>query len=177
MRFWCWMWLLIMTGFLGACASQIPNEIRHVPPEMPSESAVREQPQHYLGARVRWGGTVVSVENRPSESVIEIISRPLESNGRPQDEQPGLGRFLARFSGFLDPAVITAGQPITVLGTVEGTEEHAIGKYQYQFPVIKIESYYLWPPKPVQAYPPPYWYDPWWYDPWWPYPHYPRPYR
>lgn len=177
-----WTYLLLLVGLLGACASNVPNEIRQAPAGSPPESVVREQLQQFIGSRVRWGGTIITVENRSNESWIEIVSRPLQANGRPDEDQAGGGRFLARYAGFLDPVIFVAGQLVTVTGIVEGDEERPIGEYRYKFPIVKIEAYYLWPPESLPVYPPsywydPYWHDPWWYDPWWPYPHHRYPLR
>lgn len=163
---------VFLTTLVAGCASQVPREIREAPAGSPSEAAVRVEPDKYVGTRVRWGGKILKVENRPNESWIEIVSYPLESSGRPDEERASGGRFLARNTGFLDPAVLATGQAITVTGTLESGVSRLIGEFSYKFPVVKIEAYYLWPVLPPPSYPPPFW----WYDPWWPYPHHRYPY-
>ncbi len=165
---------IILVAWLNACASQIPPQIREAPAGSPSEDMVRGQVQQHLGTVVRWGGTIVAVENRPGRSWVELVARPLQSNGRPAEEGQSSGRFLARYDGFLDPVVYSPGRALTVVGKIAGEERRPIDKFDYSFPVVAIENYYLWPPpSPAPPYQPP----PYWDDPWWPYPYYPWYYR
>lgn len=162
-----WAWFTFSAVLLVGCASPVPQPIREAPSGAPSAQAVRGNPQDFAGAKVRWGGTIAAVENREGETVIEVVSRELESNGRPKETDRSGGRFLARHSGFLDPMIYTKGRLLTVAGTVAGEERRPIGKFTYSFPVVNVESLYLWEPRAemrYDAYP----YDPFWYDPWWP---------
>src|SRR3569623_722142 len=137
----------------------------------PTLEMVRGHVQQYIGTDVRWGGSIVKVENRPAETVLEIVARPLQDYGRPAEVGESSGRFLARYSGFLDPMIYTKGRSVTVVGKIAGEEQRPIDKYTYGFPVVAIENYYLWEPLPsMPAYQPPYFYDPWWpYPPSWRY--------
>jgi len=163
-------YLLLLSTLLGACASQVPRPIREAPLG-PTLEMVRGHVQQYIGTDVRWGGSIVKVENRPAETVLEIVARPLQDYGRPAEEGESSGRFLARYSGFLDPMIYTKGRSVTVVGKIAGEEQRPIDKYTYGFPVVAIENYYLWEPLPsMPAYQPPYFYDPWWpYPPSWRY--------
>jgi len=159
------MGLVLLTA-LGGCASRIPPQIREAPANSPTEQVVRGHVQQFVGTPVRWGGSIGAVENRAAETWVEIVSRPLQGNGRPEEELDSSGRFLARYTGFLDPMIFTKGRLITVTGKVEGEEQRPIGKFVYSFPVVAIGSYYLWPPlPPAPRYPPSYWNDPWWPGP------------
>lgn len=154
--------LFLLPTLLIACASQIPRPIRDTPVG-PSVEQVRGHVQQYIGTQVRWGGSIVSVENRPAQTVLEIVARPLQDYGRPSEEGESEGRFLARYDGFRDPTIYKKGRSITVVGTIAGEEQRLIDKYAYVFPVVAVEHYYLWEPLPqVPPYPPPYFYDPWW---------------
>jgi outer membrane lipoprotein len=142
---------------------------------------VRYHPERHLNAPVRWGGEVISVENRPQETWVEFLAYPLGNEGRPRYHRSSEGRFLGRFAGFLDPAVIKPGRGMTVSGTAEGVVTRNVGEYPYRFPLVKVQVYHLWPPR--QTYPR---YDPWYdpfydpfYNPWYPYyrpPYYRYPY-
>lgn len=157
---------------IGGCTT-VPEPIRKAPPGDVQPGEVRAAPQQYLGATVRWGGDIVKVHNRQSETLIEIVGRRLDSQGRPRAEDQSLGRFLAKVTGFLDPAIYAAGREVTVRGQLEGTIEQPIGEFPYRYPVVRAEHVQLWPTRPQ---PPPYpYYDPFWYDPWYPWgwPYYP----
>lgn len=157
-----------LATLLTACASHIPDIIRNAPADAPSESEVRAHLNHHLGARVRWGGSIVNVENHAGESRIEIIARPLSKDGRPREGDHSIGRFLAAYPGFLDPEIYQKGRLLTVVGTIAGEEIHLIGQYRYPFPRVTIEALYLWEPLPA----PPAYINPFGcHDPWYPHPH------
>lgn len=160
---------------LGGCAS-VPETIRRAPPGDVPPDEVRAAPQQYLGVTVRWGGSIVKVHNRQTETLIEIVARRLDSQGRPRAEDRSLGRFLAKVAGFLDPAIYAAGREVTVRGQFEGMVEQPIGEFRYLYPIVRAEHVQLWPPRREPDYP--YYYDPFWYDPWYPWgwPYHPYPY-
>jgi outer membrane lipoprotein len=165
---------------LAGCASQVPRAVSEPPPRNLSVAEVRAK-QGPIGAQVRWGGTIAKVENYKTETWIEVVERPLDNDGRPQQLDQSGGRFLARVDGFLDPAIYAPGRQITVAGLLQENTTRQIGDYTYTFPVVKVISFYLWPPLSKQVYHDP-WYDPWYpwhdpfYDPWYPYfpPRFPR---
>lgn len=169
--------LIIILSLLAGCASQIPPLIREAPPQAPTVAEARQAPQQFVGSEVRWGGIITRVENRPEQTWVELVSRPLGRNGEPDNTNSSDGRFIASFSGFVDPLVYATGQRLTVHGTIEGETSRDIGDYRYRFPVVAVDTAHLWPdePEPVYYEPAP----PWYYDPWWPYypwPYYHRPY-
>lgn len=164
---------------LVGCATTVPEAIREVPAG-PSPVEVRGDPEQFTGSRVRWGGTITNVRNREAETWIEVVARPLEDNGRPEEGDVSFGRFLARLKGFSDPAIYSEGREITVVGTLAEPVTQQIGEYPYRYPVVDVASHHLWPvqPRAPAYYYDPYWYDPW-YDPWYPFspwPYYRHPY-
>lgn len=165
-----WLGASLFSLLMAGCAGNVPKAIRESPPG-PSVAEARAQ-QGPIGARVRWGGNIAKVENHATETWIEIVERSLESDGRPRQEDRSGGRFLARITGFLDPAVYAVGRQMTVAGMLTELITRPIGEFPYTFPAVKVEEYYLWPPLPERsAYPyhAPPWYDPWY--PWRPYPY------
>lgn len=172
------LWVLAVLGVttLGGCATT-PDPVRDADVQPLSVEAVRKAPSEHIGKRVRWGGSIVSVENRADRTVIEVVARPLRDSGAPLITAAGDGRFHALVPGFLDPTDYTSERWITVVGTVSGVENGRIGEYEYEFPIVAVEHHRLWRKLSDVApatYPPPGYY-PWWWDPW--YPAYPYPYR
>lgn len=136
---------LIAIVFLGGCASNIPVEIRQdVTSSNPGINAVRTDFSHYEGQTVRWGGTITSVENKVSDTWVEVVGRELGSYGRPKRTDQSLGRFLVRIEGFLDPAIYKPDRKLTVYGTVESRMVRQIDDHPYTYPLIKAQTYYLW---------------------------------
>ena len=169
--------LLLTLG--GGCASQLPAPLRQAPPGDPGLAAARNDPQAFRGERVRWGGQIVSVENATDSTDVQVVGRPLDSSGRPRYVDQTEGRFIARYQGFVDPAVYARERELTVVGTLDESREGLVGDFRYTFPVLQVEADHLWPkrermePYPY-PYPPYYPYYPWrrpyydpFYDPWW----------
>lgn len=151
-------------------------ELRHAPVDNPILVEVRADADPYIGRQVRWGGTIVAVDNDPVETRIEVVARELYRSGRPYDTDQSVGRFIADFPGFLDPAVYAEGRAITIAGTITGLQPGMIGDHEYSWPVIRVHHHYLWPlPSEYRyGYPAPYYY---YYDPWYPYYYHPYPSR
>jgi outer membrane lipoprotein len=169
--------LAVVAALTTGCAAGVPRPIRDAPPDNPALNAVRADPAAYTGRAVRWGGTIARVDNRATETRVEIVERALERYGRPRDTDVSGGRFLARFDGFLDPSVYAKDRQLTVTGMLAGSEAGKIGEHPYTYPVVRVEAAHLWPPLPEPThYRDPYWYDPWWPSHPWGYP-YPYPYR
>lgn len=170
--------VLIAVSMVAACASKPPAAISKIPPDNPSLAKVRMDIDSFMGTEVRWGGVITKVENKASQTWIELVRLKLASNGRPRTDDKSDGRFIASFEGFIDPLVYKVGRPLTVVGIIEDKTEHPIGEYEYLFPVVAVEGSYLWEDTEKgydpYYYPPPYrYYDFRYYNPW-PYYQHPR---
>ncbi len=97
-----------------------------------------------LGQPVRWGGTVVNVQNKQDITVIEVVSRPLLASGRPARNDKTQGRFLAEVSGFLDPEILVEGRDITLTGVVKQLQDGTVGEANYSYPVLSVFKYHFW---------------------------------
>ena len=164
----------LLTAFLlSACSSNVPTLIRQAPADQPRLQAVLAQAGQYRNARVRWGGEIVRVDNLRQSTLIEILARPLTSDGEPLPAQ-GEGRFIARFPGFVDPMRYPKERALTVTGTLAEAISRDIGAFSYRYPVVDVIAHHLWP-EPVRYPPPGYLWDPY---PWYPFHHppYPRDY-
>ena len=163
---------LLLTLVLAGCATTVPRSIREAAPGNITVAQARAAGARLVGSQIRWGGTIADIENHPTETWIDVVDRPLESDGRPQQTDQTGGRFLVRVAGFLDPSIYGRGRDITVSGTLLAPRSRTIGEYPYVFPVVKAEQVHLWPrPVPVQHY----YYSPFWSAPWYPW-SYPFPY-
>ena len=161
----------LLTSLLGACATMPPplasGSFAAITPKM-------AQQQDSAGERVRWGGIIVATTPTPKETCIEILSRPLDSQGRPRQTDQTDGRFISCTQGFHDPAVYAAGREVTVTGTLAPSVVRKIGDYSYRYPNLPADVLYLWPKR--EEYRPLPYYDPYW-DPFWrPWPYYRWPY-
>lgn len=163
--------LALATLVVSGCAS-VPREIARAPAGDFTVQQVRADVQGHLGMPVRWGGTILDLDNDAEESRIEIIARELRRDGRPAGEERSPGRFVAVVDGFLDPAIFVEGRDITVFGTVEGELDGRIGGRSYTYPVVRVEDYQLWRRMDAREFPyghRAFFYDP--FYPWGPYYH------
>jgi len=172
--------VLCATAFiLTACSSHIPPEIKQALQNSPSVAQVHQQAEAYMSRKVRWGGVILQTENRQNTSRLSIIAFPLSSKGEPQISDESPGRFIALVDEFLEPLVYSREREITIIGKLVKTETIKVGEYPYEYPVIEVEHYYLWPPRSevdINDYPPYWMYDPWYrpyypYYPWYPHRH------
>ncbi|MES9968793.1 MAG: Slp family lipoprotein [Candidatus Thiodiazotropha sp.] len=147
---------------LAGCASNVPKVIGTPPAGNIQVDEVQQRQQQFLDAKIRWGGDIISVENRETETRIEILSRQLNDEGEPKGDSRSIGRFIARIEGYLEPEEYPKNREITVTGRIVEVVEKAVGDYPYPYPVVDVEAYYLWPEEKVYAHP--YYYDPF-YDP------------
>ncbi|MBB1125699.1 Slp family lipoprotein [Thiospirillum jenense] len=164
-------YLLILTLTGGCVTSPIPAQLNHQPVRNIELTAVQQHPTAFIGQAVRWGGQILRIINHRQQSEIELLAYPLDQSGYPQLNRAGLGRFIAKVTGFIDPNVYAAERLLTVVGAVDATQTGNIGEYNYRYPVIKVATHHLWPaiepiilatPNPHDHYY--YRYSPW-YDP------------
>ena len=163
---------------VSACATNIPKPIDEKIDFVPNTNIARQNLNTYIGHRIRWGGIIANVRNEKDSTIVEIVTHPLDRQGRPAISDQTYGRFLARIKGFLDPMVYTKGRELTVVGTIIGESSALIGLYEYSYVEVDVETFKLWPPieKVNEYYYDPYWYGPWYrgfprhpyyYNPWW----------
>ena len=135
---------LLITCFILTACSNLPPAIKDPPAFDLGYQQALANLGNYKNAPVRWGGTIVEVENEPSFSAIQILLYPLGSYARPDLDEPHQGRFVIKSTEFLDPAVYTKDTAITVAGTLEGDTERTIGKKTLRLPLVAAKHIHLW---------------------------------
>lgn len=106
------------------------------------------------GARVLWGGTILSARNREETTRLEILAYPLDDRQRPRTGKEAGHRFVAIHEGYLETADYSPGRQVTVKGPLVGKREGKVGKAPYTYPMMKAERIHLWP-KPNRGARPP----------------------
>lgn len=165
---------LLTATLLAGCAPALPLAIREAPEPPVTVAQAQQDPTRFIGQRVRWGGSILGVRNRPQVTEIEVLARPLGNDGEPRVDASGEGRFIAEVHGFVDPTEYPENRRLTVAGRIDRVETRSVGEYPYRFPVLAAETLFLWSePLPPSPYPRRYpWpgYDAWYYPgygPWW----------
>ena len=107
---------IILLGFvfLGGCASQVPVSIESKPGPDLSYRQIKSDLSTYEGSYVRWGGRIISIENKQDSTWVEILYSPLDKFGEPSPEDDYQGRFIARIDGFIDAEHYSKGRHLTV---------------------------------------------------------------
>jgi outer membrane lipoprotein len=143
--------LFIICLLLNAC-SNLPKAIKEPPSNDISYTQAIQNINNYKNAPVRWGGTIVEVENEQNFTLVQVLYYPLDSDGEPELDKPNGGRFVFKTAEFLDPAVYTKSSEITVAGTLIGDIERAIGNKVMRMPLISAATIYLWPEYVYDSY-------------------------
>ncbi len=163
---------------VSSCSTHIPPEIKQPLEGSPGIGEVRDTADVFIEKKVRWGGVILDTENKQDTSQLTIVAFPLKDNGQPRVSDQSTGRFIAIVNEFLEPLVYNSDREITVIGKLLRMETLDVGEFAYEYPVVEVQQYYLWPAEedPVYVdYPPFWWYDPWYpHYPYYYYPHYPH---
>jgi outer membrane lipoprotein len=140
------LFLLSSGVWTAGCAPTFPRETldrvdRHI-----SFKELQADPEKFKGAWVMFGGVVIASKNIKEGTVIEILHKPLDSDGRPLDTDATEGRFMVQTDQFLDPAVYHQGRLITVIGEVAGSKTMPIDEVTYSYPLLFPKAVHLWRP-------------------------------
>ena len=155
---------LLLLGLAG-CAS-IPAPLKGDFADNGAELIPRQITDGDIGQTVRWGGMIIDTHARSDRTCIEVMALALNRDLRPSRTDQSLGRFMACRPGFQDPAILSAGREVTVVGTLTAFEDGHIGEFAYRYPMLDADVVYLWPPRPevieyYRRHGP--FYDPWYY--------------
>jgi outer membrane lipoprotein len=158
--------LLLGTVALAGCSS-VPTALRDQPYDNITLHQVNSIQPVPPGVRVRWGGTIVSIENQADQTVLQVLYSNLTRGGRPLESPAGAGRFFLRVPGFLDPLVYKPDREITAIGVLQGSQQQTVGEHTLTLPMVSAISHYLWAESrhsrdPYYAGYPYYWGYPYW---------------
>lgn len=134
-------------------STSIPKTIQQAPRSHVQLTQVTNAPipNSYLGAQVRWGGVISSLQNQKSSTLIKILAYPLDDNGRPQTHTAPLGSFLAQASIPFDTTTYAKDREITVTGTVATLPRQVTIEESLGLPVVKTKDIYMWGESTPQA--------------------------
>nr|WP_136249785.1 Slp family lipoprotein [Ningiella ruwaisensis] len=139
--------IFLLSVLLISACSTVPEPIQiadNVPLVNFSNVLANPEAENVIGEKARWGGRIVSVENKKDVSEIEIIYFPESGSGKPRLSEASPGRFKAVVNGFIDPLVFEPDRVITVIGTVNQPQNGIIGEQNYTYPTVEAIGYYMW---------------------------------
>jgi hypothetical protein len=109
-------WLLLTLSILLSACSSLPVALQKAPAVDVQLTDVIKNISSYRNMPVRWGGTVIEVENEEHLTNIQLLYFPLNGDGSLRLNAPNQGRFAIQSPEFLDPALYVKGSEITVAG-------------------------------------------------------------
>ncbi|MCS6290823.1 MAG: Slp family lipoprotein [Nitrospira sp.] len=139
-----------MIGLLAVtagCASTsvIPESLEPQVDKAVTFSQVLEAPDSYRGKVVMWGGEVLKAKGMKGGTQLEVLQLPLDDEQGPvTDRMESKGRFLALQHEFLDPATMTDGTRVTIVGEITGASVEKIDEADYRFPTLDVKHLHRW---------------------------------
>lgn len=130
---------------LAGCATS-PLDTSGVNSRATPSQVIEAQAVH-RGERVQWGGSIVSITNDTRATIVEVLSYPVARDGFPNTYRRPTGRFLLRYTGFLEPGDYAPGRLITVVGTVDSMMKTSVGDATFLVPLLRAEQLKLWASK------------------------------
>lgn len=169
------IWIPLMSLMLVSCAESVHQQERmgfeqerSRPQAVPALSYINEsQPsppvygttpvklQLSQGQSVTMSGLVLQAKRLEGFTEIEILQLPAGADSRPtEDRRQSQGRFLARQTTFLDPAILATKPMVTITGVVEAEVERPLepGSDNYAYHVVAIQELTIWPQELIEPY-------------------------
>lgn len=128
----------------AGCAPPFPKETLDKVNRSVSFQELKRDPEQFKGVWVMLGGMIVAAKNANDGTLIEILQKPLDKNGRPLETDTTEGRFLVQSTAFLDSAVYHQGRLITVIAEVIGRKELPLDEIIYPYPLLIMQDLHLW---------------------------------
>ena len=124
----------------------LPDHVQQQVDPSVSFAALKANPSAYQGNTIMVSGIVLKSRRVKDRTEIELLQIPTGSGAVPtNDRTRSQGRFLAVKSGeFLDPAVVDAGTPVTIVGEVGPAVTRAMDEGEYTYPVLEIKHLVDW---------------------------------
>jgi outer membrane lipoprotein len=130
----------------AGCAPPFPKETLNKVNRNVSFQELKKEPEKFKGIWVMLGGMIVASRNTKEGMLMEILQKPLNTDGMPLQTDSTEGRFLVQSDTFLDPAVYQEGRLITVVAEVIGRKELPLDDIMYTYPLLILKDMHLWDP-------------------------------
>ena len=135
--------LVLLTGC--ASTSIIPEPLEPQVDRGVTFEQIRESPDSYRGKMVMLGGEVLKAKALHGGTQLEVLQLPLDDDEGPvTDRMASKGRFLAWQKEFLDPATITEGRRVTIVGEVTGASTGKMDEADYRYPTLEVKHLHQW---------------------------------
>ena len=142
-------WLPVLCSQAAHLNESFPSRWNHSSIERSRFHDVLVSPESYKGRVLVLGGEVLNAKRLRDGTQIELLQLPLEDGERPShDRQQSQGRFLAMQQEFLDPATMTQGTRVTIVGEVSGSKTDHLDDVEYRYPTLIVKHLHVWRVQP-----------------------------
>jgi outer membrane lipoprotein len=138
--------LILLILLSAGCSHAISKEVRDDVARDLSIRAIFENPSELRDKTVMLGGVIVESVNKTDGTYIEVIQKPLDSRGHPEETDLSMGRFIVFSGEFLDPLIYSKGRELTVAGELVGGKKGIVGGQEYTYPLIRSREMHLFKP-------------------------------
>ena len=136
---------LLLSALLSGCVTRpVITPPANLSAALPYEVAA--EPERYSGAEVIWGGSILAVDNRETETEVTILAYPLDGAQRPVPQAPSVGRFIILLPGYVERHDYPDGLFVTLDGRLAGVRAGQVGEHDYVFPLVEARHVHRWPP-------------------------------
>ena len=138
--------LVLLTGLccLAGCAPTFSRELLDQVDSTTTFRELQNDPDRHVGKTFMLGGIILETRNTADSTIIQVLQRPLDRQGRPRETDETGGRFIIESPEFLDAAVYQPGKRISLIGQVTGQEVRPLGEIHYRYPVVSSKEVRLW---------------------------------
>lgn len=136
------IWMILI---LSGCAPVLSQGVIDESDQKVLFGDLQRNTERYIGKSLLFGGTVIRVGNDSKGGWAEILQRPLGYRLEPEMHDQVGGRFLLRTDEILDEQIFSKGRKITLAGKVEGKETRSLDQISYEYPLLRLREYHLWP--------------------------------
>jgi outer membrane lipoprotein len=114
----------------------IPDQLENQVKKSVSFNEIEHSPSSYKGQMVVLGGEILATKRLANKTQLEVLQLPMTDEYIPitDERSRSKGRFYAYDGGneILDPAVLSEGTPVTVVGEVTGAAKGTIGEAEHE---------------------------------------------
>ena len=102
-------------------------------------------PDCCIGKRIVVGGEVLKAKRTEAGTEIEVLQLPLDTGYEPSwVRTESQGRFVAIDQAVLDPATLSTGTRVTLVGELTGSRMDRLDDVEYRYPVFSVTHVYVW---------------------------------
>jgi len=137
--------LLIGTG----CSSSPAGIPKDLEPQIDKNLTFKDMlvsPGSYQGHLILLGGEILKAKRLKKGTQIELLQLPLTTDQTPTlDRTQSQGRLLVLYQD-VDPATLTPGTRVTLVGEVSGSVLEKMDEADYRYPTLTVKHWHVWTP-------------------------------